>query len=346
MWDLIFTFPHFPHLHINIMHPFTFIRPGDPQSAIDAYMAAKGAAYLGGGTNLVDLMKMNIATPAQLIDINGLPLDTVELLPNGRVRIGALVRNSDLAYHPVITQRYPVLSQALLSGASPQLRNMATVGGNLLQRTRCPYFYDISFACNKRQPGSGCSAINGYNRSHAVLGGSDKCIATHPSDMCVALAALEAVIITQGARGSRSIPFAGFHLLPGETPERETALEPGELITAVELPDIPFAARSHYLKVRDRASYEFALASAAVALDIENGVIRSARVALGGVGTRPWRSPEAEKALAGTKNDHAAYEAAATAALRSAKTYEHNAFKPELARRTLIRALATTGGIS
>jgi len=327
------------------MHPFTFIQASDPPAAIRVHAAGKGSAYLGGGTNLVDLMKMNIETPARVIDINGLPLGNIEQLPNGRVRIGALVRNSDLAWHPVIMRLYPVLSQALLSGASPQLRNMATVGGNLLQRTRCPYFYDTSFACNKRTPGSGCSAIKGYNRSHAVLGGSDQCIATHPSDMCVAMAALDATILVEGPNGPRNIPFPDFHLLPGDTPHRETALAPGDLITAVELPDIPFAGRSHYLKMRDRASYEFALASAAVALDIRDGVIQAARVALGGVATKPWRSAGAEKVLTGAANNQQTYEAAAAAALAQAKTYQYNAFKPELAKRTLIRALATTGGM-
>ena len=327
------------------MQPFTFIQATDIPAAVQAREADAAARYIGGGTNLVDLMKMNIEKPSKLIDINGLPLDTIETLPGGGMRIGALVRNSDLAWHPVISKRYPVLSQALLSGASPQLRNMATVGGNLLQRTRCPYFYDTAFACNKRNPGSGCAAINGYNRSHAVLGTSNKCIATHPSDMCVAMAALDAMVMVKSSKGERGIPFSDFHLLPDEMPERETTLEPGELITAVELPDIPFATRSHYLKVRDRASYEFALASAAVALDVSNGIIRSARVALGGVGTRPWRSAEAEKALTGAKNNTQSYEAAAIAALQQARTHEYNAFKPELARRTLIRALATTGGM-
>jgi xanthine dehydrogenase YagS FAD-binding subunit len=327
------------------MKPFTFTQAVDIPAAIRAREEDAGATYLGGGTNLVDLMKMNIESPSQLIDINGLAMKDIEVLADERVRIGALVRNSDLAWHPFISRHYPVLSQALLSGASPQLRNMATVGGNLLQRTRCPYFYDVSFPCNKRMPGSGCTAIHGYNRSHAVLGTSDSCIATHPSDMCVAMAALGAVVLVRGSEGERSIPFADFHLLPGDTPERETTLKPGELITAVELPPIPFAVRSHYLKVRDRASYEFALASAAVALDISNGSIRSARIALGGVGTRPWRSMEAEQALAGAKNNHASYEAAAKAALAGAITFEHNAFKPELARRTLIRALTVAGGM-
>src|ERR1700744_1906123 len=245
------------------MEPFTIQQPASATAAIQAG-STPGSKYIAGGTNLVDLLKMYVETPAVLININGLDLNKVESLPHGGVRIGALVRNSDLAYHPLIEKKYPVLSQALLSGASPQLRNMATTGGNLLQRTRCPYFFDVSFPCNKRTPGSGCSAIQGNNRPHAVLGGSDHCIATHPSDMCVAMAALDAQIRVQGPRGERVIPFTDFHLLPGDTPEKETMLIPGELITAVDLPRLPRGAASHYLKVRDRASYEFALASAVV----------------------------------------------------------------------------------
>ena len=237
------------------MEPFTIQQAIDPQAAIRAAGAVAGSKYIAGGTNLVDLMKMYVETPAVLININSLDLQKIGSLSGGGIRIGALVRNSDLAYHPLIQKRYPVLSQALLSGASPQLRNMATTGGNILQRTRCPYFFDVSFPCNKRNPGAGCSAINGYNRSHAVLGGSDHCIATHPSDMCVAMAALDASIRVQGPEGEKVIPFTDFHLVPGETPEKETVLKPGELITAVDIPRLPHSARSHYLKVRDRASY-------------------------------------------------------------------------------------------
>ncbi|WP_426671706.1 FAD binding domain-containing protein [Mucilaginibacter sp. McL0603] len=327
------------------MEPFKLIHPVDLHTAI-ASSGGANVKFIAGGTNLVDLMKLDIEKPSQLIDINSLKLETVETLPNGGVRIGALVKNSDLAYHPVIIKKYPVLSEALLSGASPQIRNMATVGGNLLQRTRCPYFYDTSFPCNKRVPGSGCSAINGYNRMNAILGTSTQCIATHPSDMCVAMAALDAIIHVEGSGGKREIPFHEFHRLPGQTPQYETTLKAGELITAVELPPIPFAAKSHYLKVRDRHSYEFALASAAVALNISNGRIEAARVALGGVGTKPWRSLEAEKALTGASADEQTYRKAAEAALNGAKPGNYNSFKIELAKRTLVRALKTVGGMS
>jgi xanthine dehydrogenase YagS FAD-binding subunit len=336
------------------MHPYTFIRVRNRQAAVEAITAAGAetasagnkSKFISGGTNLVDLMKFGVESPDRVIDINSLPLNTIETLPDGGLRIGSLTRNSDMAWHPLIRDRYPVLSQALLSGASPQLRNMATTGGNLLQRTRCPYFYDIVTPCNKRTPGSGCSAIDGYNRSHAILGGSDACIATHPSDMCVALAALDAVIHVQGPNGTRTIPFGEFHLLPGQTPEKETSLSPNELITAVDLPALSYARRSHYLKVRDRASYEFALASAAVVLDMNGGTIRQAHIALGGVGTKPWRSPEAEAILKGASAEESTYRAAAEAALKDARPHTHNAFKTELAKRTLIRALTTAGGIA
>jgi xanthine dehydrogenase YagS FAD-binding subunit len=284
-------------------------------------------------------MKMHVETPSKLIDINPLPLRQIEWSPTGGLHIGALVRNSDLALHPDVIAHYPVLSEALLSGASPQLRNMATVGGNLLQRTRCPYFYDKAFNCNKRDPESGCAAMNGYNRSHAILGGSNKCIATHPSDMCVALVALDAIILTRGINGERSIPIASFYLEPGQTPQKENVLYPGELITDVQLPVSPFARRSHYRKVRDRTSYEFALASAAVALEMDGERIRSARVALGGVGTRPWRAYAAEKILTGAILDDHTFEVAAQAALLGASPHADNAFKIELARRTLVDTL-------
>jgi xanthine dehydrogenase YagS FAD-binding subunit len=327
------------------MEPFRYIRAQDNQAAIRA-AGINEAKFIAGGTNMLDLMKLNIETPKQVVDINKLSLYKIEELQNGAIRIGALVKNSDLAYHPAIIKNYPVLSEALLSGASPQLRNMATTGGNLMQRTRCPYFYSTDFACNKREPGSGCGAINGYNRNNAVLGTSDKCIATHPSDMCVAMAALGAIIYVQGSKGTRVIPFSEFHLLPGQTPHIEHNLKPDELITHVELPAIPFAAKSHYLKVRDRASYEFALTSAAVALDIQSGTIKGARVALGGVGTKPWRSVEAEKALIGAPANNDTYRKAAEAALAMAKPYTDNAYKIELAKRTLVRALTTVGGMS
>jgi xanthine dehydrogenase YagS FAD-binding subunit len=327
------------------MEPFRFVKAQDNLTAIRA-AGINQAKFIAGGTNMLDLMKLNIETPKQVVDINKLSLYKIEERQNGGVRIGALVKNSDLAYNPYIIKNFPVLSEALLSGASPQLRNMATTGGNLMQRTRCPYFYSTDFACNKRVPGSGCAAIKGYNRMNAVLGTSDKCIATHPSDMCVAMAALGAIIHVQGPKGTRAIPFADFHLLPGETPNLEHNLKQDELITYVEIPALPFSAKSHYLKVRDRASYEFALTSAAVALDIQNGTIRNARVALGGVGTKPWRSIEAERVLIGAPANAQTYRAAADAALAAAKQYKDNAFKIELAKRTLVRALTTVEGMS
>ena len=327
------------------MEPFKLIRVQDNLTAIRA-AGTNQSKFIAGGTNMLDLMKLNIETPKQLVDINKLTLYKIEELTNGGVRIGTLVKNSDLSYDPHIIKNFPVLSEALLSGASPQLRNMASVGGNLMQRTRCPYFYNTDFACNKRLPGSGCGAISGYNRMNAVLGTSDKCIATHPSDMCVAMAALEAIIHVQGTKGIRTIPFADFHLLPGQTPNIEHNLKPDELITHIEIPPLAFAARSHYLKVRDRASYEFALTSAAVALDIQNGTIKNARVALGGVGTKPWRSIEAEKTLIGAPANKQTYRAAAEATLAAARPNNDNAFKVELAKRTLVRALTTVEGLS
>jgi len=327
------------------MEPFKLIRVQDNLTAIRA-AGTNQSKFIAGGTNMLDLMKLNIETPKQLVDINKLSLYKIEELTNGGVRIGTLVKNSDLSYDPYIIKNFPVLSEALLSGASPQLRNMASVGGNLMQRTRCPYFYNTDFACNKRLPGSGCGAISGYNRMNAVLGTSDKCIATHPSDMCVAMAALGAIIHVQGTKGIRTIPFADFHLLPGQTPNIEHNLKPDELITHIEIPPLAFAARSHYLKVRDRASYEFALTSAAVALDIQNGTIKNARVALGGVGTKPWRSIEAEKTLIGAPANKQTYRAAAEAALAAARPNKDNAFKVELAKRTLVRALTTVEGLS
>jgi xanthine dehydrogenase YagS FAD-binding subunit len=328
------------------MQPYTFIRVQNWQTAIEAKAAATGTKFIGGGTNLVDLMKFGVERPERVIDINSLPLDTIDPLPDGGMRIGALVRNSDLAWHTTISEHYPLLSQALLSGASPQLRNMATVGGNLLQRTRCPYFYDTVMACNKRSPGAGCAAIRGYNRGHAILGVSEACIATHPSDMCVAMAAMDTVIHVQGPNGARTIPFGEFHLLPGSTPEKETSLARDELITAIDLPALPYAKRSTYLKVRDRASYEFALSSAAVILDLDGQTIRKAHIAFGGIGTKPWRSPEAEEILRGAQRSEQVYRAAAEAALKDARPHTHNAFKTELAKRTLVSALTTAGGIA
>jgi xanthine dehydrogenase YagS FAD-binding subunit len=327
------------------MEPFKFVRVQDAPTAINLH-AAPNTKFVAGGTNLIDLMKLNIETPKQVVDINGLKLNTVEKLPNGAIRIGALVKNSDLAYHPIISKNYPVLSEALLSGASAQLRNMASAGGNLLQRTRCPYFYNTEFPCNKRIPGSGCPAIPGFNRNNAILGTSDYCIATHPSDMCVAMAALGAVINVHGQKGSRAIPFTDFYLLPGNTPHLENTLRADELITSVDLPVISYANKSHYLKVRDRASYEFALTSAAVILNIQNGRIIQAHVALGGVGTKPWRATLAEKILTGAQANEQTYRTAAEAELSQAKPYKYNAFKIELAKRTLVRALTTVGGMS
>jgi xanthine dehydrogenase YagS FAD-binding subunit len=321
------------------MHPFSFTTAESATAALRLAADDPGARYLAGGTTLVDLMKLEVERPTQLIDITGLPLTEVTTLHNGALRVGAMVRNSDLAHNEDVRRRYPMLSQALLAGASGQLRNMATTGGNLLQRTRCPYFRDTAMPCHKREPGTGCSALHGENRGHAVLGTSEACIATHPSDMAVAFVALDAAVRTTGAQGERVIPIAELHRLPGDHPEIETTLAPGELITAVDIPALPFAARSLYVKVRDRASYAFALASAAVAIDLDNGVVRDARVALGGVGTVPWRSRAAEDALRGKPAGVATYRAAAEAALAGAVPREHNAFKIELARRTLIRAL-------
>lgn len=328
------------------MRPVDYTVAQDVKGALQKLSARPADAVpIGGGTNLVDLMKIHVQNPAMLVDINGLPLAEVQEEAGG-LRIGALVRNSDLANHPLVRERYPVLSEALLAGASPQLRNMATVGGNIMQRTRCAYFRDISQPCNKREPGSGCGAIGGYNRMHAVLGVSDKCIAANPSDMNVALVALDATVHISGPKGERKVPFAEFHLVPGAHPEKETVLQPGELITHVTLPASRFAARSHYLKVRDRASYAFALASAAVAIELDGTTIKDARVALGGVGTKPWRSPEAEKALIGQKADEVRFKAAAAAAMKGAKPQNENAFKVELARRTLVRALSTVAGLA
>ena len=325
------------------MNPFTYSRPSDQAQALAAI--APQAKFLGGGTNLIDLMKMGVETPEKLIDINRLPLAQIEEVSGG-LRIGAMVRNSDLAEHPLVRQRYPVLSEALLAGASPQLRNMATVGGNLLQRTRCYYFYDPAFPqCNKRHPGSGCGAIKGFNRIHAILGQSDHCIATHPSDMCVAMAALDAVVRVQGPKGEREIPFTDFHRLPGSTPNIDTNLQPNELITAVDLPAMPFATRSHYLKMRDRASYAFALVSVAAILDLDGNTIRNARVALGGVAHKPWRAVKAEAALVGKEPNEQSFQAAAAAELATAKAYQYNEFKIELARRTIVRALSNVAAM-
>jgi xanthine dehydrogenase YagS FAD-binding subunit len=324
------------------VNPFAYSRAGSVADATAAVGRDPKAAYLGGGTTLVDLMQLEVMRPDALVDVTGLPLARVEDAADGALRIGALVRNSELAAHPAVRKRFPVVSEAILSGASPQIRNMATTAGNLLQRTRCSYFRDLHSACNKRDPGSGCAALDGYHRIHALLGTSERCIATFPGDFPVALAAVDAVVHTRSPEGrERAIPIDEFYVSYGDDPARETVLEHGELVTAVALPAIPWLARSHYLKVRDRASYEFALASAAVALDVGDGTIREARLALGGVATKPWRARAAEKALAGRRAEPAAFRDAAEAALRDAKPRRDNAFKVELAKRALVRALET-----
>ena len=318
---------------------FQYARATDVADAVRQIAVDPTAKFIAGGTNLIDLMKEDVERPSRLIDITRLPLKNVEDTANGGVRIGALVPNSDLAYHPLIAERYPMLASAILAGASAQLRNMASTGGNLLQRTRCYYFYDTATPCNKREPGSGCSAITGLNRMHAILGTSAACIATHPSDMCVALAALDATAIVTGQAGERTIAFADFHRLPGDTPQRDTNLQPNEIITAIELPAKGFAANYTYLKIRDRLSYAFALVSVAAALELEGDVIKEARLALGGVAHKPWRDLSAEAVLRGQAADQVTYTRAADVLLRDAKGFEHNAFKIALARRAIVRAL-------
>jgi xanthine dehydrogenase YagS FAD-binding subunit len=327
------------------MKTFKLTRATDPAQAVATAAKAKTAQqgaeirFVGGGTTLIDLMKLNVEQPQTLVDINRLPFDKIEALPDGGLTIGAVVRNSDLAYHPLVRKNYAVLSEAILSGASAQLRNMATTAGNLLQRTRCMYFRATDMPCNKREPGTGCAAIGGANRSLAILGTSEHCIATNPSDMNVAMAALEATIHVRGTKGERSIPIADFHVLPGNTPHRETVLEPGDLITHVTLPPPAPGSRSLYLKLRDRASYEFALASAAVVITVANGKVTRARIALGGVGTKPWRSTEAEAELTNQTATEDTFRKAAEAALRGAKPQNENGFKVELAKRCLVHAL-------
>lgn len=321
------------------MKPFDYQRARDASAAIALAMATPGSAFLGGGTNLVDLMKLGVARPDQLIDIARLPFDRVEQLPDGGVRIGAMVRNSELAAERVIRARYPMLAQALLAGASGQLRNLATTGGNLLQRTRCVYFQDVSKPCNKREPGSGCPAREGYHRNLAILGTSPACIATHPSDMAVALAALDAVVRVLGPGGERVLPLANFYRLPGDEPQRETGLERGELITAIDLPQLSFAARSRYRKVRDRASYAFALVSVAVALDVNAGIVRDARIAFGGVAPMPWRAWKAEQVLRGAPATEETFRRAAETEFAGAQPLSGNAFKVPLASNILTRTL-------
>lgn len=329
------------------MKNFAYTRAVNVETAVQLITSNQNVSFLGGGTNLVDLMRENIAQPDQLVDVTNLPLAQIEELPSGAVSIGALVRNSHLAAHELIRTRYPVLSEAILHGASGQIRNMATTGGNLMQRTRCYYFYDTAARCNKRAPGTGCDAREGFNRIHAILGASEACIATHPSDMCVALAALDATVRVTGRNGERSIPIVDFHRLPEDAPQTDTNLQPDELITAIELPALPFARNSIYRKVRDRASYAFALVSVAAALEVADGKIKHAQLALGGVAHKPWRAFAAEKVLVGQAAHEDIFKTAAAEELKMARGYQHNSFKIELAQRTIVsvlKSLASKGG--
>lgn len=321
------------------MKPFTYTRVTSQQAALQA-IVQKDARFLAGGTNLIDLMKENVEQPERLVDINRLELSRIVERADG-LRLGALAKNSDTANHRLVRERYPLVSQAILAGASPQLRNAASNGGNLMQRTRCYYFYDVTMPCNKRQPGSGCGALEGFSRIHAIFGTSRQCIATYPSDMCVALAALDAVVQVEGPQGGRSIRFADFHRLPGDTPQKDTNLRSDELITAIDLPASAsaFASHSYYLKVRDRASYAFALVSVAAAVDLRNGTIHDARIALGGVAHKPWRATKAEEVLKGQRPEQSVFQRAALAAMEGAQATEHNRFKIELGRRAIVRAL-------
>jgi xanthine dehydrogenase YagS FAD-binding subunit len=321
------------------MITFQYARPANVADAVRQMSADPGAKFIAGGTNLLDLMKDNVEKPTRLIDISRLPLKQVTETRGGGLRIGALVPNSDLAWHPLVERRYPILSSAILAGASQQLRNMASTGGNLLQRTRCYYFYDTATPCNKREPGSGCSAINGLNRMHAILGASEACIATHPSDMCVAMAVLDAKVHVAGPKGERAIAFADFHRLPGEEPQRDTSLAHDEIVTAVELPAQGFPGHYSYLKIRDRLSYAFALVSVAAALELDGSTIKDARLGLGGVAHKPWRDTAAEAALRGQPASEPAFARAADTVLRDARGYTHNAFKVDLAHRAIVRAL-------
>ena len=326
------------------MKPYDYRRADDVDSAVSTLSGRPDGMFLGGGTNLVDHLKLGIIDPDLLVDVSRLPLDTVEELPEGGVRIGATVRNSDAAAHPLVRNNYPMLSEALLAGASPQLRNSATTGGNLLQRTRCPYFQDLSTPCNKREPGTGCSALEGYHRDHAILGASPHCVATHPSDMAVALTALEAGVRVLGRDGERTIPVADLHRLPGADPSRDTVLEHGELITAVDLPRMAGGVRSAYRKVRERASYAFALVSVAATLQVEEGTVRDARIALGSVAHKPWRASAAERELRGGPASEEAFRAAAEAELQAAEPLSGNAFKVPMAVNTIVAALRSLVG--
>ncbi|GAA6619496.1 FAD binding domain-containing protein [Scytonema sp. NUACC26] len=321
------------------MKSFSYTKSDSVVLAVNEIAGDNAAKFIAGGTNLIDLMKENVARPRRLIDITRLPLDKIEDTEDGGLRLGALVTNADTAYNEQVEKRYPLLSKAILAGASPQLRNMATTGGNLLQRTRCYYFYDTATPCNKREPGTGCPAINGYNRIHAILGTSEQCIATHPSDMCVALAALEAIVRVTGNNGERIIPFAEFHRLPGDTPQIDTNLQADEIITAVDLPTKGFAKNYTYLKLRDRTSYAFALVSVAAALEMDGDEIKEARLALGGVAHKPWRNTEAEAMLKGKSATRENFQTVAEAIVRDAKGFGHNTFKIELAKRAIVHAL-------
>ncbi|MEQ4208400.1 xanthine dehydrogenase family protein subunit M [Actinopolymorpha sp. B9G3] len=321
------------------MKPFDYTRALDAPTAVALVSERPGAAYLGAGTNLVDHLKLGVATPNLLVDVSGLPFDRIVPRADGGVRVGAAVSNTDLAVDPIVRAGYPMLSRALLAGASAQLRNVATTGGNLLQRTRCVYFQDVTTACNKREPGTGCSAIDGFHRDLAILGASEHCVATHPSDMAVALAALDASVVVLGVDGERSIPMTDFHRLPGDEPERDTVLAHGDLITAIDLPDLPMAVRSTYRKVRDRASYAFALVSVAAALEVTDGTVSDARIALGGVAHKPWRATRAEQALRGAPATEDSFRQAADAELAAARPLPGNAFKVPLARNTMVAVL-------
>lgn len=322
------------------MNQFQYVRPTKPQAAIEAVAKDANATFIAGGTNLVDLMKRGVLTPQKLVDINRLPLAKIERQGNG-LRLGALALNSTVANDAQVRAQHPLLALALNAGASPQLRNMATVGGNMLQRTRCTYFYDLTMPCNKRAPGTGCGALEGINRMHAIFGFSDKCIAVHPSDMSVALVALDATVLVSGPQGERRLAFADFHRLPGDTPEKDTNLEPGELITAVDLPDGPFTRHVHYQKVRERASYAFALLSVAAALDMEGNTIKAARLAMGGVAHKPWRLAAAEQVLVGQPATEDTFRQAAAVAMQGAKAFKHNAYKLRLGPNAIVQALKT-----
>lgn len=328
------------------MKSFAYARAADAPAALRLLAQMPNARFLGGGTNLVDLMRENIEQPDALVDVTGLPLDQIEERPDGGLLIGATARNTAVARHRAVRERFPFLAQAILFGASGQIRNMATVGGNLMQRTRCLYFYDHAARCNKRAPGSGCDAIDGFNRMHAILGASDSCIATHPSDMCVPLVALDARVNVVGHTGERSITLTDFHRLPGDTPQIDTNLAPDELITGVEIPPLGFARRSLYRKVRDRSSYAFALVSVAAALEVENGKVRNVRLALGGVAHKPWRAFAAEQALEGASADAASFRQAAETELAPARGFKDNSFKIELAKRTITGVLSELAGRS